>query len=168
MFSASLFPALFHSLKLGVLGLTAISSAALAAYDPQDWEAVRKEAEGQTVYFHAWGGQETINSYIKWVGDQLEDEYNITLKHVKITDTANVVSQVLAEKSANKTDGGSVDLVWINGENFASMKKTACSSVPLRKACQTSGSLMSKTSHRPAWTLRFLLKDWKLHGAWQS
>ncbi|WP_343560690.1 ABC transporter substrate-binding protein [Kiloniella sp. b19] len=123
MFSASLFPTLFRSLKLGALGLTAMTTAALAADDPQNWDAVRKEAEGQTVYFHAWGGQETINSYIEWVGDRLEDEYDITLKHVKVTDTANVVSQVLAEKSAGKTDDGSVDLVWINGENFASMKR---------------------------------------------
>jgi putative thiamine transport system substrate-binding protein len=30
---------------------------------------------------------------------------------------------VVAEKAAGKDEGGSVDLIWINGENFASMKE---------------------------------------------
>jgi putative thiamine transport system substrate-binding protein len=30
---------------------------------------------------------------------------------------------VLAEKTAGREDGGSVDLIWINGENFAAMKR---------------------------------------------
>ena len=42
---------------------------------------------------------------------------------MKVTDTADVVSRVLAEKAAGKKKGGSVDLVWINGENFAAMKE---------------------------------------------
>jgi putative thiamine transport system substrate-binding protein len=43
--------------------------------------------------------------------------------HVKLDDTANAVAKVLAEKAAGKNEGGSVDLIWINGENFASMKR---------------------------------------------
>jgi putative thiamine transport system substrate-binding protein len=42
---------------------------------------------------------------------------------VKLDDTANAVAKVLAEKAAGKNAGGSVDLIWINGENFASMKR---------------------------------------------
>jgi ABC-type uncharacterized transport system YnjBCD substrate-binding protein len=42
---------------------------------------------------------------------------------VKLDDTANAVAKVLAEKAAGKNEGGSVDLIWINGENFASMKR---------------------------------------------
>jgi putative thiamine transport system substrate-binding protein len=44
---------------------------------------------------------------------------------VKLTDTTEAVSHVLAEKEAGRHDGGSVDLVWINGENFAAMKSNA-------------------------------------------
>jgi putative thiamine transport system substrate-binding protein len=33
------------------------------------------------------------------------------------------VSRVIAEKSAGKDAGGAVDLIWINGENFAAMKE---------------------------------------------
>ncbi|MCT4655783.1 MAG: ABC transporter substrate-binding protein [Cohaesibacter sp.] len=88
----------------------------------KDWDKVLKEAKGQTVYWHAWGGGDRINDYIAWVGDEIKAQYGVTLKHVKVSDTANVVSQVIAEKAAGKVSGGSVDLVWVNGENFASLK----------------------------------------------
>jgi putative thiamine transport system substrate-binding protein len=42
---------------------------------------------------------------------------------VKVSDTAEVVSRVLTEKAAGRTEGGAVDLVWLNGENFAAMKR---------------------------------------------
>jgi len=42
--------------------------------------------------------------------------------HVKVAETAAVVSRVLAEKAAGRDRDGSVDLVWINGANFAAMK----------------------------------------------
>ena len=87
------------------------------------WEEIAQKAQGQTVFWHAWGGSPTINSYISWVGDEMQTLYGITLRHVKVTDTAHVVSQVLAEKTAGKHSQGSVDMVWINGENFKSMKE---------------------------------------------
>ncbi|SNZ20686.1 putative thiamine transport system substrate-binding protein [Cohaesibacter gelatinilyticus] len=89
----------------------------------KDWAMVQDVAKGQTVYWHAWGGGDRINDYIAWIGDEVKKQYGVTLKHVKVSDTANVVSQVVAEKAAGKDKGGSVDLVWINGENFASMKE---------------------------------------------
>jgi putative thiamine transport system substrate-binding protein len=86
-----------------------------------DWAAVLAEATGQTVYFNAWAGSDTINAYIKWAGDEVAKRYGVTVNHVKITDTAEVVKRVRDEVAANKADG-SVDLVWINGENFKAMK----------------------------------------------
>ena len=77
----------------------------------------------ETVYFNAWGGSPAINDYIRWAGDEVEKRYGITLVHVKLTDTAEAVGRILAEKTAGRTSGGSVDLIWINGENFASMKR---------------------------------------------
>jgi len=85
------------------------------------WKAIEKRGTKQSVYFHAWGGDAQINSYIQWVADQVGEKYQIDLNHVKLTDTAEAVSRVLAEKSANNNDNGQVDLVWINGANFASM-----------------------------------------------
>jgi putative thiamine transport system substrate-binding protein len=95
-----------------------------------DWKSVVENAKGQTVYFHAWGGEPRINAYIQWAARQVEHEFGVRVVHVKVSDTANVVSQVLAEKSVGKSSGGAVDLVWINGENFASMKDSGLLAEP--------------------------------------
>lgn len=80
-------------------------------------------ARGQTVYFNAWGGSDAINGYIAWVGQQVAERFGITLVHVKLTDTTEAVARVLAEKTAGRDAGGSIDLIWINGENFKAMKE---------------------------------------------
>jgi putative thiamine transport system substrate-binding protein len=104
-----------------LLGVAILAPA--AATDIADWGSVKKEARGQTVYFNAWGGAQNINDYILWAADTLKERYDIDLVHVKLDDTAYAVSKVLAEKAAGKNENGSIDLIWINGENFASMKR---------------------------------------------
>lgn len=99
------------------------ASAALAEPDPSDWEAVLKEAKGQTVYWHAWGGSTATNDFIAWAGSRISEDHGVALEHVKLADTADAVGQVVFEKSAGKDEGGAVDLIWINGANFASMKE---------------------------------------------
>lgn len=106
-----------------VTAILAISPVAGDEPNPENWDSVLAEARGQKVFWHAWGGSENINSYIAWVGEQVESRYGVDLVHVKISETANVVARVLAEKSAGRNEGGAVDLVWINGENFAAMKR---------------------------------------------
>jgi putative thiamine transport system substrate-binding protein len=86
------------------------------------WDSVLAEAEGQTVYWHAWGGDPKINDFITWIGDKALADHGVTLEHVKLASTADAVSRVLAEREAGQTSGGAVDLIWINGENFAAMK----------------------------------------------
>jgi putative thiamine transport system substrate-binding protein len=86
------------------------------------WEQIVDKARGQTVYFNGWGGSDVINSYIGWAGDRVKSRYGVTVKHVKVADIGDVVSRILAEKSGGRTSGGSVDLMWINGENFQAMK----------------------------------------------
>ena len=100
-----------------------LAAAPLRAADSASFDAISAEAEGQTVYFNAWGGDETINGYIAWVGAQVQKRFGVSLKHVKLADTAEAVARVLAEKTAGRKDGGTIDLIWINGENFASMKE---------------------------------------------
>jgi putative thiamine transport system substrate-binding protein len=84
---------------------------------------IQARARGQTVYFNAWGGAREINDYIAWVGREVEARFGIELVHVKLADAAEAVARVLAEKSAGRTEGGTIDLVWINGENFKAMKE---------------------------------------------
>lgn len=105
------------------VSLLALTGAAFAADpDPSKWNDVLADAKGETVYWNAWGGAENINAYIEWAGSEIEKRYGVKLVHVKIDDTGKAVGTVVAEKAAGKDDGGTVDLIWINGENFASMK----------------------------------------------
>ena len=105
------------------LALAALGAVGAARADDADWDAVLERARGQTVYFNAWGGSQQINDYIAWAAWEIQDRYGVELRHTKVADTADVVSRILAEKTAGRTEGGSVDLVWINGENFAAMKR---------------------------------------------
>jgi len=86
-----------------------------------DWKTVEAAAKGQEVFFNAWAGADTINAYIAWAGDEVMKRYGVKLTHVKITDTGEAVKRVRDEVAAGKKDG-SVDLIWINGENFKTMK----------------------------------------------
>ena len=119
---------MIHVLTRMLLAVTAglgllVSAACAAAPDPSDWPRVLAEARGQTVYFHAWGGEPRINDYIAWAAGEVERRYGVRVVHVKVADTAEVVSRVLTEKAAGRDRNGAVDLVWINGENFAAMKR---------------------------------------------
>jgi putative thiamine transport system substrate-binding protein len=104
--------------------LFALAFCALAAGPAaaDSWTDTLTEARGQTIYWNAWGGDEQINAYIAWVGQQVQARFGIQLNHVKLTDTAEAVARVVAEKAAGRTEGGSIDLIWLNGENFAALK----------------------------------------------
>ncbi len=91
--------------------------------DPRNWDDVLAAARGETVYFHAWGGEPRINDYVAWAGREVERRFGVRLVHVKVAETGAVVAKILTEKAAGREAGGSVDLVWINGENFAAMKE---------------------------------------------
>ncbi len=96
--------------------------ASHASADPA-WDAVLARARGTTVYWNAWGGDERTNAFIAWVGEQTSKRFGVAVKQVKLTDTGEAVARVVAEKSAGRNDDGSVDLIWINGPNFLSMKQ---------------------------------------------
>ncbi|MCY9870600.1 ABC transporter substrate-binding protein [Vibrio barjaei] len=118
----------FKSAVLSTLALSisALSFPVLSANQTNmDWNSILDDANGQTVYFHAWGGSQEINRYLQWAGKELKDQYGVNFNHVKVTDIAETGSRLLAEKAAGKNEGGSVDMVWINGENFKSMKDNA-------------------------------------------
>jgi putative spermidine/putrescine transport system substrate-binding protein len=92
-------------------------------FDIDDWDSVLAAAEGQTVNWYIWGGSDSINAYVdNFYGKTLKERYDITLNRVPLADTADAVNQVLSEKQAGK-DTGAVDLIWINGENFFTLKQ---------------------------------------------
>lgn len=94
-----------------------------SAFAGMTWDEIVAEAAGQTVNMYMWGGSEVINSYVSgWAAEQLAAEYDITMNRVGVNDAAEVVNKVLGEAEAGQ-DEGTVDLIWINGENFRSMKQ---------------------------------------------
>ncbi|NIA71545.1 ABC transporter substrate-binding protein [Pelagibius litoralis] len=114
--------------------LTAALGLSAQAAEDRPWNEIVAAGKGQTVYWNAWGGDERINAYIAWVGERVWDDYGIMVRHVKLADTADAVSRVLAERAGGKTDGGSIDLIWINGENFATMKENSLLYGPFTEA----------------------------------
>lgn len=110
-------------LKVLVLATFAASPAASAAPDPEDWPSIEAAAAGQEVFFHAWGGDPRRNAFIDWAAAEVRDRYGVRVTHVKLADTGEAVARVVAEKAAGRDEEGAVDLVWINGPNFASMKQ---------------------------------------------
>jgi len=98
-------------------------STAHAIEPNEPWNKVLEEARGQTVYFNAWGGSDRINEYLEWVAAQASEQHGLQLKHVKIADIAEVVGQLEAAKAVGRDTDGNVDLMWVNGENFAAMKR---------------------------------------------
>ncbi len=106
--------------------LAAASTSALpwaAHAQSSEWSRIEAAAKGQTVYFNAWAGSERINAYVQWAATEVQQRFGVKLEHVKVSDTAEVVKRVRAEKSAGRNADGSADLIWINGENFLNMKK---------------------------------------------
>ncbi len=102
-----------------------VQSAASGAPDPANWDAVLKGARGQTVNWYMYGGAASINRFVDtFYGKALQDRYGITLKRVPVADTVDAVNQVLSEKEAGQ-DPGAVDLIWINGANFSTLKQAA-------------------------------------------
>jgi putative thiamine transport system substrate-binding protein len=98
------------------------------------WSDTERAARGQTVYFNAWAGSERINAYLQWAAAELLRDHGVKLQHVKISDAADVVKRVRAEKQAGRKDSeGTVDLIWINGENFAAMKRDGLLSTSFAK-----------------------------------
>ena len=101
----------------------AAASHGAGSFELANWESVLAAAKGQTVNWYLWGGSEAINRFVDtFYGKALKERYDITLNRVPVADTVDAVNQVLSEQEAGK-DPGAVDLVWINGENFASLKQ---------------------------------------------
>lgn len=108
----------------GAGGTGADGPAFASRVDSMSWDEIVAEAEGQEVFFYMWGGSDSINGFVQgYVGSRVREEYGIRLNMVPVTDASVFVNKVLGEKQAGRVENGSVDLVWVNGENFRTMKE---------------------------------------------
>ena len=85
------------------------------------WEEILEAAKGTTVTFYGWGGDENRNNWLNTtVASYVKEHYDITLEVVGMN-----IDDILAKLSGEKQAGsakGSIDMIWINGENFYSAK----------------------------------------------
>lgn len=109
---------------LWLILIPSLSHASEPTQSARDWAAIEARAAGSTVYFDAWGGDQAVNRYIAWVSDQVRRRFAIRLVHVKVTDIAEAVTRITAEAAAGRRRGGTADLLWINGANFATLRKS--------------------------------------------
>lgn len=88
------------------------------------WPEIEAQARGRVVHFAMWAGDEARNRFFEGpVTRQLAERYGMTLRLVPLADTADLVNKLLNERQAGRRRDGSVDLVWINGENFRTAKE---------------------------------------------
>lgn len=114
------------ALILGACGSTSSSTTASSGAAPAiggDWSGVLREARGQTVRFWMYGGDDRVNAYVDDDVRPALERLGVHLRRVPVTDTAEALRRVVAERRAGKRSGGGVDLVWVNGENFATGKQ---------------------------------------------
>ncbi|SDK75462.1 ABC transporter substrate-binding protein [Natronincola ferrireducens] len=84
------------------------------------WEAILEEIKGTEVSFYGWGGSQMTNDWIdQYLAVQLKEKYDITLNRVPMN-IDEILNKLLGEKQLNTS--GTIDVVWINGENFYTAK----------------------------------------------
>lgn len=103
----------------GAVGTGYATDAGPAKLAANDWGQVLRQAREQTVNWYMYGGDSTLNTFVNgYLADRLE-KFGVKVNEVKVTDTSDAINTMLGEKQAGKATGGSVDAVWVNGENFA-------------------------------------------------
>lgn len=86
------------------------------------WDQIEEAARGTSVTFYGWGGDEDRNNWLASVAaPYMKERYDITLEVVGMN-----IDEILAKLAGEKEAGsaaGSIDMIWINGENFYSAKE---------------------------------------------
>jgi putative spermidine/putrescine transport system substrate-binding protein len=105
---------------VNLLGCTNVSTSSSVSVEDMDWTGILKEAKGKTVNLYGWGGSDVINTWLdKEVAESLKKQYDITLNRVPMN-IDEILNKLLSEKQLNTA--GTIDVVWINGENFYTAK----------------------------------------------
>ncbi|MFH1136546.1 MAG: ABC transporter substrate-binding protein [Pseudomonadota bacterium] len=88
----------------------------------QGFEGIVASARGGTVRFFMFGGFANVNRWIdSFVAPEMKKRYAIAVERVPM-DPAVFMNKLLTEKAAGK-DKGTIDLLWINGENFKNARR---------------------------------------------
>lgn len=106
----------------GAFGQEETQTEDSTALEDMSFDEMVEEAKGSTVTFYGWGGDENLN---EWLDNEfapvMKEKYDITMERVPM-DIEQVLSQLSGEIEGGEEDG-SIDMIWINGENFQSAKE---------------------------------------------
>lgn len=87
----------------------------------QSFDELVEMARGTTVTFYGWGGDENINRWLdQEIANELKSKYDITLERVPMV-PPEYIPKLINEKQVQGQ--GTIDVVWINGENFYTAKQ---------------------------------------------
>jgi len=87
-------------------------------------DVLARAADEGAVNWFFWGGSQALNTWVETSVSPALAELGIELNVTHITNTRDAVDLALAEQSTGKGIGsGSVDAIWINGENFYTLAK---------------------------------------------
>ncbi|MGL4402358.1 MAG: ABC transporter substrate-binding protein [Fusobacteriaceae bacterium] len=81
----------------------------------------KKKETGVNLYM--WGGSQEVNKFIdETITPKALEKTGVKINRVPITDVKDTVNKMIVEKQAGKKNG-SVDILWVNGENFKTLKE---------------------------------------------
>jgi putative spermidine/putrescine transport system substrate-binding protein len=106
-----------------VAGCGGDSDPALTPERETSFAATLRDARGEEVRWWMFGGDERVNAYVDERVVPAAKRLGVRVRRVPVADTADVVQRVVAQRRAGNRSGGAVDLIWINGENFAAGKR---------------------------------------------
>lgn len=110
------------SLLLGGCGADEDKARPEAAAPEGSWENILEKARGSRVAWYMYGGMANANRWVdEYVAPEVLRRYGITLERVPM-DAPVFVNKLLAEKAAGRAQG-TMDLLWINGENFRNARE---------------------------------------------
>ena len=90
--------------------------------EEMSFDEMKEAAKGTTVTFYGWGGDEKLNEWLDTTfAETMKEKYDITMERVPM-DIDQVLSQLAGEVQGGEEEG-SIDMIWINGENFQSAKE---------------------------------------------
>lgn len=81
-----------------------------------------KKDTSKIVNLYMWGGSQDINRFVdEKLSKEIEIKEGIIINRVPISDIKDTVNKLIVEKKAGRKQG-SMDILWVNGENFKNLK----------------------------------------------
>lgn len=105
-----------------IVPATGLAQPADAALLDMPFDRIQEQAGGSQVRWYMFGGWAHVNDWVdSYVAGEMKKRWNIDLVRVPM-DAGVFVNKLLNEKAAGKRTG-TIDLLWINGENFKNARQ---------------------------------------------